>query len=184
MTAFQPESASLLLKESKNALVYSKHWYFKGYEKQINHWTAVQYLSLSAIIDGSLTRPVEKDIWTIARILAENDSKESNDIINRIWAWGSLAELWLLSPLKYQTNEKESEEEDIEKALFYLKKIVRAEFDFIDELPKIGKDIIFAQESTFRQFERYISCWPEIYSSAGVIRLKSLAMEITEKAKQ
>ena len=183
MASFQPESASLLLEESKNALSYSRNWYFKGYEKQINHWTAVQYLSLSTILDGSLAQSVEKDIWTIARILAENDAKEGNGTIIRIWAWGTLAELWLLSPLKFQADENKSGKEDTEKALFYLKKMAHAEFDFIDELSIIGEDIKFARESTFRQFERYISWWPEVYKSAGVNRLKKTASEITEKAK-
>ncbi len=183
MAAFQPQNAPSLLAESKKALSFSKVWYRQGFEKQMNHWTAVQYLSLTAITEGNISSPSFKDIWTITKLLAENDAKESKDTITRIWAWGSLAELWLLSPLKFQADEKENMEAETEKALFYLKKITHAELDFIEELPEIGEDIKFALESTFRQFDRYISWWPEVYKSAGVGRLKKMATEITEKAK-
>jgi hypothetical protein len=85
--------------------------------------------------------------------------------------------------LRFQADEKGSLADETENALFYLKKIARAEFDFIEKLPEIGQDLKFARESTFRQFERYIGWWPEVYKSAGVGRLKELATEITEKAK-
>lgn len=183
LAIFHPQNADSLLAESKKALMFSKVWYQRGFEKQLNHWNAVQYLSLTAITEGNISGPSIKDIWTITKLLAENDAKENNDTITRIWAWGSLAELYLLAPLKIQANEKEIIEEETEIALFYLKKIARAEFDFIEELPKIGADIKFARESTFRQFERYINWWPEVYKSAGVDRLKETATEITEKAK-
>jgi hypothetical protein len=183
MATFQPQNAESLLAESKKALSFSKVWYQRGFEKQMNHWNAVQYLSLAAITEGNISSSSVKDIWTISKLLAEMDGKENNDTITRIWAWGSLAELWLLAPLRFQADEKGSLADETENALFYLKKIARAEFDFIEKLPEIGQDLKFARESTFRQFERYIGWWPEVYKSAGVGRLKELATEITEKAK-
>jgi hypothetical protein len=184
MATFQPQNAQSLLVESKKALSFSKVWYLRGFEKQMNHWNAVQYLSLTAITEGNISSSSVKDIWTISKLLAEMDAKENSDTITRIWAWGSLVELFLLSTLKFQTDEKDNLQEETEKALFYLKKIAHAEFDFVEELPKIGADLKFAQESTFRQFERYISWWPEVYKTAEVERLKELATEITKKAKK
>jgi hypothetical protein len=44
-----------------------------------------------------------------------------------------------------------------EIALEYLQKIANVEFNFIDEIQKIEDNIKFAQESTLRQFNHYIT---------------------------
>ena len=173
----------MLLKESKNTLRFSKEWYHRGYEKQINHWNAVQYLSLTAITEGNISHSSTIDIWTITKLLAERDAKEGNDPMTRIWAWGTLAELYLLSPLKFTGDDKIDDGEAKDKALFFLKRIQNAEFDFIDEAPEISGEIKFARESTFRQLERYISWWPEVSKLPGVEKLKILAAELSANVK-
>jgi hypothetical protein len=70
-----------------------------------------------------------------------------------------------------------------EIALEYLQKIANVEFNFIDEIQKIEDNIKFAQESTLRQFNHYITWWPEVYISSAVIKLKVRAIELIEKSK-
>jgi len=178
MADILPEKTNTFITESKKALAFSREWYFRGYDKQKNHWTAVQFLSLSAIINGSLTNTEERDIWTIAKIFAETDAREINDPITRIWAWGTLAELCFLSPLKYSPDEKEINTQAKEEALNYLKKIFNAQFTFIDEIQKIDGDIKFAQDSTLSQFKRYVDWWPKMIPSPSIYLLKEMAKEI------
>ncbi len=169
-------------KESKTALLLSREWFLKGYEQQINHWTAIQYLSLTAIITGSLKQPADNDIWTITRILAEDNIKENNDPINKIWAWGTLSELYLLSPLKFSEDLSGIDKEIIisakKKALQYFENIAKAEISFINHPVNIKEKIQFALESTLRQFKRYIEWWPVLIPSASTKMLKESAEEI------
>lgn len=90
---------SKLLEESRAELGAACSSYLQGYKRNLSHhWTGVQYLSLRAVLDGSLQ---DKDIgyWHAAlgaaEIARDADEKE-------YWALGSIAELLLLAPLAGQ----------------------------------------------------------------------------------
>lgn len=181
MADIKKEPVESLYRKSREALSSSRDWYLRGYEKQINHWTAIQYLSLTAIINGTLAGSAEKDIWTITRILAEDDTKETKDPMSRIWGWGTLAELYLLSPLRLPADQPDIDQEIVSakaSASKYIENISKAEISFIDNTLIKKEEILFAKESTFRQLERYISWWPAMLHSSSISVLKNMANEL------
>jgi|WetSurMetagenome_2_1015567.scaffolds.fasta_scaffold01477_2 hypothetical protein len=186
MADLKKDQADSLLKESKDALSSSREWYFQGYDKQKKHWTAIQYLSLTAIIEGSLEGSREKDILTIARILAEDDLRDSQDPMQIIWAWGTLAELNLLFPFTLTGNKTSLNKEILSskgKASQFISNIAKAKYTFASNPSVNQDDILFAQESTYRQFERYINWWPSMMSSSSVNQLKDMAKELMKNFK-
>ena len=111
------------------------------------HWTATQYLCLSAILGR------EKDPETLAlcRRFAERDMKSPDvDTITRAWAHGTLAELALLSlwhddPSRAQ----ESQAAQIED------RVLR----HCDEIIELTGVESFPTKSTRRHFQRYVDKW-------------------------
>lgn len=186
MTKLKKEKSVSLIKESEVSLKTSREYYFQGYDKQKNHWTAIQYLSLTAIIEGTLRNPEDQSLWAFTKILAEDDAKESKDPITRIWAWGTLAELYLLYPLTLAAGSFYLDKE-IEfskgKAIDFIDKIAKAKISFAAYPLIKEEDIIFSQESTFRQFDRYISWWPAMIRSSSMDLLKEIAIDLIEKFK-
>jgi hypothetical protein len=179
MADLNTDNAANLIKESVEALKSSRECYLTGYKEQKNHWTAVQYLSLQAVIQGSLANPDDKDIWTVAKVFAEDDIKQSVDTVGKVWAWGSLAELFLLKPLTLSENHPDLDNEKLSakgKAKHYMDSIANAKITFSTVTQETIEKIIFAQESTHRQFNRYINWWPVMMESPSAILLKELAI--------
>ncbi len=166
-----------LIKESVEALKSSRECYLIGYKGQKNHWTAVQYLSLQTIIHGSLIREEDNDIWIVAKVFAEEDMDQSEDAVRKVWAWGSLAELYLLKPFKNPDFNK-GKRLAMKEALNYITLVANAKSSFPTAGPKLQDEIAFARESTHRQFERYIVWWPVMKKSAATSQLKEMATEL------
>jgi hypothetical protein len=183
MAALEPGRAESLYEESKEALKTSREWYFNGYDKQKNHWTAIQYLSLTAVIKGSLEEPADQAIWTITRIFAEDDVKEDKEPMDQIWGCGTLAELYLLFPLTLSSDRPDRENEIAtakQKAKQYLDKINKAKFTFADRPDLKQGDIAFALESTKKQFERYVIWWPVMMPSKSTNLLREIATDLMD----
>ena len=149
-----------LVKDSVKTLKQALAWYKKGFDLlPASHWTGTQYLSLTAIIKGSLLH--HADVWFVVKFMAETDLKNAD---TRIWALGTLAEMYLLQPLTVAKEQFDTiKASAMEKATAYLQELVKA-----------GES--FPIESTARQIDRYIHWWPEMFSSNGVSKLKEMAM--------
>lgn len=74
------------------ALGKARSWYAQGFTSDFNsHWNGVQYLSLAAVLTGKLS---EVSHWHASLAAAKQDASKPREI----WAFGSLAELFLLAP--------------------------------------------------------------------------------------
>lgn len=123
----------------REALERSHDWYRQGYEHNFSHhWTGVQYLSLEAVLNGTIN---DRGHWYAAVAAAENDRKKPEEY----WAHGSLAELYLLAPLAGQALRREAAAEILEE----MKGRVRDH----------GGGDPFPIESTERQLRRYAEWW-------------------------
>jgi hypothetical protein len=169
--AFQAEQ------ESKESLGKSTEWYKAGFSiEPPNHWTGMQYLSLIAITKGTLEGRKEVAVAGVVKFMAEkNENAVSNDPMTRIWAWGTLIEYYLLEPLTVPGSEfAEVKDEALAKAEAYAEKLAEAGFD-----PRIEKkEILFAQETTLRQIDRYTWWWPVMYKETFRPELKEMAEKI------
>lgn len=124
------------------ALQRSRDWYRQSYQRNLSHhWTGVQQLSLEAVLEGSITNPGH---WHAAVAAADIDTKKSSPG-DAIWAFGSLAELYLLAPLAGQSLRPDA----AKNTLAQMKALV---------LAQPGGDT-FPLESTVRQFRRYVDWW-------------------------
>ena len=80
----------------RESLERARDWYRQGYERNLSHhWTGVQYLALGSVLDGTISDP---SYWHAAVTAAEIQARDPKEI----WAYGSLAELYLLAPLAGQ----------------------------------------------------------------------------------
>ena len=124
------------------ALERSRNWYQRGSETNLSHhWTAVQSLSLEAVLDGRIADPGR---WHAAVTAAKIDKRNAKPSAI-IWALGSLIELYLVAPLAGQSPPVDA----ARNALAEMKALVR-------EQP--GGDT-FPLESTERQLRRYVNWW-------------------------
>ncbi|MCX6266636.1 MAG: hypothetical protein NTW16_04670, partial [Bacteroidetes bacterium] len=182
MSQFNQDPQDGLMQASLESLKTSGDWYYQGYVKQINHWTAIQYLSITAVIKGTLDKQEDRDVWTVTRILAESDSTEEKDAMTRIWSWGTLAELWLLYLLTLPAD-LAGHDTDLtsakEKATLYYDKVAKAKIYFAADVSVKQEEIIFAMESTQKQFERYIHWWPVMMPSPANGLLQEIALDLT-----
>lgn len=162
-----PANQSDWLQQSNQALIKARDHYRQGNDKLlINHWTGVQYLSLTAVLDGTLEN--EYDRWCIARFAAEKDYEQATGD-DKIWSLGTLAELFLLKPLTLPAHEMEEDvPKSIEKAGAYLREMNNSGFDF-------------AKESTARQLDRYITWWPVAFPSSTTSRLKGVVGDLRSR---
>ncbi|WP_421794675.1 CHAT domain-containing protein [Haliscomenobacter sp.] len=114
----------------------AKGWYQKAANFNLSHhWSTVQYLSLTTILDGY---PKDSYYWYAAFQAVLNDEQNNN---NKIWALGSKAELYLLAPHIQPTKKVE----EISKCF--------------SELRALSIENDFPIDSTWRQFNRYINWW-------------------------
>lgn len=155
-----------LFKQSREALETAKSYYKQGHDLLLaNHWTAVQYLSLTTLFKGALTN--EYDRWCVTRFAAENDMQQATGQ-DRIWTLGTLAELYLLKPFLMAADEFETEKD----------KAMKKAGDYLDELA--GSEFDFAKESTARQLERYIGWWPDVFKSERTKQMQAMAKQLRE----
>jgi hypothetical protein len=132
--------------ESRDALRRARFLYDRAFlEDRSSAWPVVQYLSLTAILDG--VRPEnQRDFrgrWTLARVLSEED-QFSEDRRQAVWAHGNLIELYLLSLLLKPSGDVPNPEEAVDTAKEHARRLVRSagrsSFEFF---------------STWRQIVRY-----------------------------
>jgi beta-lactamase superfamily II metal-dependent hydrolase len=107
------------------------------------HWVLVQLVSLATV----LGRPVEEGTWEAARLAAElyRDHEHPDE---RVWAHGSLAELWLLR-LAAPGLSASQHAEFARQARTHAEALSRS-CPGVDEFPV---------RSTRRQFARYLDWW-------------------------
>ena len=165
MAKTEKDEKEILLQKSIEALRNSALYYKKGFDADpSSHWNAMQYLSLKAVSGESLTDDIT--VCTVISFMAERDVREAKKEVDKIWAWGTLAELYLLQPLTVPIDQqKKVNEEAMLKANEYL-----------SEIKKSGQD--FQIESTTRQLDRYINWWPIMLPSAQMEQLKNCAVEL------
>jgi len=127
-------------REAKEALSRAHARYKESATENLSHhWTGVQYLCLEAVLTGRIARIGH---WHAFREAAETDSgRPEKD--KRLWAPGSLAELYLLAPITGQ----EPRLDDARQQLVEL----------VDRTRK--HDDVFPIESTERQLKRYVDWW-------------------------
>jgi len=126
----------------REALQRSRDWYRQSYQRNLSHhWTGVQQLSLEAALEGRIANPGH---WHAA-VAAADIVRANGRPGDVIWAFGSLAELYLLAPLAGQNLPADA----ARNALGRMKALVR---------DQPGGDT-FPLESTKRQFRRYIDWW-------------------------
>jgi beta-lactamase superfamily II metal-dependent hydrolase len=107
------------------------------------HWVLVQVVSLAAV----LGKPFDEERWIAAKLSADL-YREHRHVEQRAWAYGSLAELWLLRLCQEGLSEAQRLQ-SAQKALHHADELVRA-YPARAEFPVI---------STLRQFQRYAHWW-------------------------
>jgi hypothetical protein len=170
---FEPGNKMALTLQSMDSLKSAMYFYKSGFDANADsHWNAMQYLSIKAALEGSLKN--DTSIWTIIEFMADRDVKRINDkeekslddTQKQLWAWGTLAELYLVKPFTVQDNLFDAElNSSREKAKGYMEKLrISGDEEIID--------------STARQFDRYISWWPVLYPDTFRKELKEMAIEL------
>jgi hypothetical protein len=115
--------------------------YFRAMETGTqSHWTATQYLSLTAV----LGRKAEPELWAATRGWAMGDLRRT-DVATRGWAHGSLAELELLAAYHQRP--------------FASRKAAAAIVSHCEEIIRLMGPESFHVISTQRQFQRYLDWW-------------------------
>jgi CHAT domain len=162
---FYPEKKDDLYHQSREALKFAMEFYKSGFDANADsHWNAMQYLSLKASLTGSIKK--EFAIWTIIEFMAGKDAEILKGNPNQLWAWGTLAELFLVKPLLAQDEAFNTER---------VESINRAK-EYIDKIKVPGSEGVI--DSTVRQIDRYISWWPVIYPETFRSELKEMAKEL------
>ncbi|MDI3467131.1 MAG: hypothetical protein OJF50_005952 [Nitrospira sp.] len=134
----QRRDPSVQTSEISNALDEAREAYKKGYDKNLSdHWTGVQWLSLEIIQKGVMA---EAGYWHAAMQAARLDAERPDEY----WAWGSVAELWLLAIC----TTKQDGFEQARQALATFK-----------QRAANLKEEAFAIDSTRRQLNRYATWW-------------------------
>ncbi len=115
----------------------SREWYWKSFQRNLSsHWAGTQALSLETILTGKIQEP---EYWHTAVLAAKLDLNQSKD---KVWALGSLAELYLIAPAAGMPDRSSDSAALIEQ----MKALVT------------GADR-FPLESTRRQLMRYVLWW-------------------------
>jgi hypothetical protein len=164
---FNPQKKADMIDQSCKELENAKLFYKKGFDaNSASHWNGIQYLSLKSVKEGSLK--TDSELWTVIKFMAQGEEQKAKKEIDRIWAWGTLAELYMLKPL---TVPGDGFNEDITSALTIAK-------DFMTKVANASTGHNGAKESTARQFERYINWWPDLYPGTYPTQIKEMAKEI------
>ncbi len=167
MTERNPEKRSELLKGTLVCLERAKGFYQGGLvANPVNHWTILQYLSLKAVLYGTLYG--ENELWYVAKYMAERTKDASVTEAEPIWALGTLSELYLLKPLLYKGDALSEE----------LKISVESAKTCISKLNDSDPEYDYIKETTARQFDRYIHWWPAVRIENYPAWLKSNAAEV------
>ena len=112
----------------------------------------MQFLSLKAVSEGILATEEDLRLWYVVEHLALMDEKKALSEAGKGWAWGTLAELYLLKPLIFPEPK-----------------------EFLSEIQALPKKYDNVKESTARQFDRYIYWWPELFKGIFPVWLKENA---------
>ncbi len=163
---FHPDKKDDLQEQSKEALHMAINFYKYGFDVNADsHWNAMQYLSLKAISTGSLKDEVE--LWAVIKYMAKRDEENATNEADKIWAWGTLAELFMLKQFTVEQGGVKDEMINSQTlAGEYLLKMTQAESKYNG-----------AKESTARQFERYINWWPALFpEQLKTINEKAISM--------
>lgn len=149
---FHTDKKDDLKEQSKEALRMAMNFYKYGFDANADsHWNAMQYLSLKAISSGSLKDEVE--LWAVIKYMAKRDEENAINEADKIWAWGTLAELFMLKQFTVEAGALKDEIINSQTlAGEYLLKMAKADIKYNA-----------AKESTARQFERYINWWPVLF---------------------
>jgi hypothetical protein len=122
--------------DMKAALENARHWYEQGFRQNISsHWNGVQFMSLEAVLTGKISDRMGWYATTYAAQVAAASAGE-------FWAWGSLAELYLIG----SAAGTDSKIEDAVEAVREMKR-------------RVSDGNRFPLETTKRQFQRYVSWW-------------------------
>jgi hypothetical protein len=109
------------------------------------------------------------EVWAVTRFMAKKDEATATDQASRIWAWGTLAELYLIKPEGMAAFGVSDNEDAMTKAMKLVQKIAASDKAYDD-----------AKESTARQLERYIHWWPNVYSTSFPAPLAAHAKMLRE----
>lgn len=164
--------------KSRDSLKVAKNWYEAGFNNRPqNHWTGIQFLSLTAITKGTLESVA--NVASVVKFMAEKDEGAAGDPITRIWAWGTLIEYYLLESLTAPQNDVAGVKGmAFVKAEAFATRLAGAISEFTFD-PRIQKNnIVFAQESTLRQIDRYTWWWPVMYKDTFRPELTGMAEQI------
>jgi hypothetical protein len=140
---------------SREALKRSLEWYRLGHAQTVAaHWLGVQSLSLEIVLEGKVKDPAR---WYATLVAAEAACAQSSE---EVWAFGSLAELWLIAKNVEGVDATTADVEAL-RCIATLKK-------------QVGTGDTFPLLSTRRQLERYTHWWikpngyfPETTSDLG-----------------
>ena len=110
----------------------------------------------------------ENDMWILCKVMAISDEKYATSDESKAWAYGTLAELYLLKPFigNLETVEQDS---CFNKAKDYMQRLNALQ----------NQD--FPKESTARQFMRYINWWPVLIQTPRMEQLKERAGELCKE---
>jgi hypothetical protein len=176
-----------LFNKSKHSLQSARDWYLVGFRAvRDSYWNGIQYLALSGIMKGYIDGEDDKDYFGVIRTMAK-DAFENEQLnpIDKIWAAGTLMELYLLKPLIVTDDQFIKEAEScLPEAKKYARSVGNAGSEFINDLRITKKEIAFARQSTTRQLKRYVYWWPQLYPSARLLRLEKMAAELLEEFKE
>ena len=138
------ESASA----ATDALRRARDLYAQGFsEDYTEHWVLTQLLSLQTVVPGDPRQALGQDVWTMARVIAEQQAKSRADRNTEAWALATLAEIELLG-VSYGAYTARDIPKVVERVKRYCESIV--------ELMGENSFHVF---STRRQFKRYIDWW-------------------------
>jgi|GEM_PF-2460590 len=171
LVGFYPEKEKDYINRSIGALRLAKDFYYASYDTDLNnHWTTMQYLSLKIVL-GEFSED-DKGLWEHIFFVTKSKEKKEKDIPasqNKLWAWGTLAELYLIKPM---TLAKDSWGAEMQLSLAEGKNYSKLIQD------SGNSDVI---ESTKRQLDRYITWWPNMFKSESMSQLKAMATEIRKE---
>lgn len=166
LTELSPDKIDDLVSQSKDALAKARAFYKGGFDSNPNsHWNALQYLSLELVLEGTLES--ESDLWTVTKYMSEREEKIATRQVDRVWAWGTLAELYMLKPFTAQNILEDQLISGSKKAKEYLTMMAQSDAAYNR-----------SKESTARQFERYTRWWPNSYPENFPKHLKDMAHAI------
>ena len=146
----EAEARQLLDRQDQAFKKALRHYRNAFFDNLSSHWTGIQYLVLSAVVDET----VPYDLWTVVRVAADRAKEDKSD---KIWASGTLAELYMLGMLLEKNTL--SKEEATEKTMEYANRILNL----------VDTDS-FEVFSTWRQFKRYLDWWTHLDALRPIAR--------------